>query len=148
MSQSTGTLQDSKTTLAPGRKRASLTGTLYRGNTGMWSWVFHRISGVAIYFFLLVHVLDASLLIVAPEAYTSVIGTYKQPIMGIGEMFLVALVLFHALNGLRIIAIDFWSVGTKHHKALFTGVIVLWAILFLAFAIRHVPNVLHEFGWI
>jgi succinate dehydrogenase / fumarate reductase, cytochrome b subunit len=34
------------------------TGTLYRGKTGMWSWVLHRITGVAIFFFLLVHTLN------------------------------------------------------------------------------------------
>jgi succinate dehydrogenase / fumarate reductase cytochrome b subunit len=27
-------------------------GTLYRGREGMWSWVLHRITGVAIFFFL------------------------------------------------------------------------------------------------
>ena len=64
-------------------------GTLYRGNEGMWSWVLHRITGVAIFFFLLVHVLDTALIRVSPEAYNAVIGTYKNPIMGIGEVALV-----------------------------------------------------------
>ena len=43
-------------------------GTLYRGKVGMWSWVLHRITGVAIFFFLLVHVLDTSLVRLSPEA--------------------------------------------------------------------------------
>ena len=43
-------------------------GTLYRGREGMWSWVAHRITGVLIFFFLLVHVLDTSLVRVSPEA--------------------------------------------------------------------------------
>ena len=51
-------------------------GTLYRGREGMWSWVGHRITGVVIFFFLLVHVLDTSLVRVSPEAYTAVIGAY------------------------------------------------------------------------
>ena len=62
-------------------------GTLYRGNEGMWSWVLHRITGVAIFFFLLVHVLDTALIRLSPEAYDAVIGTYKNPIMGIGEVW-------------------------------------------------------------
>jgi succinate dehydrogenase / fumarate reductase cytochrome b subunit len=37
----------------------------------MWSWVLHRITGVAIFFFLLVHILDTSLLRVSPEAYNA-----------------------------------------------------------------------------
>ena len=49
-------------------------GTLYRGREGMWSWVLHRITGVAIFFFLLVHILDTALIRVSPEAYDAVIG--------------------------------------------------------------------------
>ena len=55
----------------------------------MWSWVLHRITGVAIFFFLLVHVLDTALIRVSPEAYNAVIGTYKNPIMALGEVVLV-----------------------------------------------------------
>ena len=51
------------------------TGTLYRGKTGMWSWVLHRITGVAIFFFLLVHTLDTSLVRLSPEDYNLVIAT-------------------------------------------------------------------------
>ena len=84
-------------------------GTLYRGREGMWSWVLHRITGVAIFFFLLVHVLDTSLVRVSPEAYNAVIGTYQTPIMGLGEVALVGAIVFHAFNGLRIILVDFWA---------------------------------------
>ena len=56
-------------------------GTLYRGREGMWSWVLHRITGVAIFFFLLVHILDTALVRVSPEAYNAVIGTYQTPIL-------------------------------------------------------------------
>lgn len=45
-------------------------GTLYRGQYGMWSWVAHRITGVAIFFFLLVHVLDTALVRVSPRRTT------------------------------------------------------------------------------
>src|SRR6188474_318121 len=88
-------------------------GTVYRGREGMWSWVLHRITGVAIYFFLLVHILDTALVRVSPEAYNAVIGTYKNPIMGLGEVALVGAVAYHAYNGLRIILVDFWSQGAR-----------------------------------
>lgn len=119
-------------------------GTLYRGRVGMWSWVLHRITGVGIFFFLLVHILDTSLIRVSPSAYNAVIGTYKTPIMGLGETALVAAITFHALNGLRIILIDFWSFGTKHQKLMFWIVIVLWVIIMLGFAPRHLINVFSE----
>lgn len=118
-------------------------GTLYRGREGMWGWVLHRITGVGIFFFLLVHILDTALVRVSPEAYNAVIGTYKTPIMGLGEAALVAAIGFHALNGLRIILIDFWSFGTRHQRALFWVVIVLWVLLLAGFLPRHL---MHVFG--
>ena len=125
----------------PAPKRPA--GTLYRGREGMWSWVLHRITGTAIFFFLLVHILDTSLVRLDADAYTNVIATYKTPIMGLGELALVAAIGLHALNGLRIIAIDFTNWGTKYQRALFWIVIVLWVLLMLGFAPRHL---MHVFG--
>jgi succinate dehydrogenase / fumarate reductase cytochrome b subunit len=140
--QSTGTLGAGDSG-APTIKSPRLVGTLYRGQEGMWSWVLHRITGVAIYFFLLVHVLDTSLVRLSPEAYNAVIGAYKTPIMGLGEIALVGAIGYHALNGLRIILVDFWSKGTKYQKQLFWGVIVLWVILMAGFVPR---QLMHIFG--
>ena len=116
-------------------------GTLYRGREGMWSWVLHRITGVAIFFFLLVHILDTALVRVSPEAYNAVIGTYQTPIMGLGEVALVGAIVFHAFNGLRIILVDFWSWATRNQKVLFYVVVALWVITMLAFTPRHLINV-------
>jgi succinate dehydrogenase / fumarate reductase, cytochrome b subunit len=118
-------------------------GTLYRGREGMWSWVLHRITGVAIFFFLLVHILDTALIRISPDAYDIVIGTYKTPIMGLGEAALVAAIGLHALNGLRIILIDFWSKGAKYQRSMFWIVIVLWVLLLIGFLPRHL---MHVFG--
>ena len=107
----------------------------------MWSWVLHRITGVAIFFFLLVHVLDTALIRVAPEAYDAVIGTYKNPIMGIGELGLVAAVLFHAFNGIRIILVDFLAKGTRYQRVMLWIVVGLTVVLLAGFAPRHLMNV-------
>ena len=116
-------------------------GTLYRGKVGMWSWVLHRITGVAIFFFLLVHVLDTSLVRLSPEAYDAVIATYKTPIIGLAELGLVAAILFHAFNGIRIILIDFWSKGSKYQNAMFWVVVAIAFVIFAIFTPRHLGNV-------
>jgi succinate dehydrogenase / fumarate reductase cytochrome b subunit len=140
---STG-LTETPTADTPEPTRSRPGGTLYRGREGMWSWVLHRITGVAIFFFLLVHILDSVVLGVSPQAYNAVIGTYKNPIMGIGELGLVAAICFHALNGIRIILIDFWSKGAKHQRVMFWIVIVVWIVLMLGFAPVQLHNVFTE----
>lgn len=119
----------------------SATGTLYRGREGMWSWVAHRISGVLIFLFLFAHVLDTALVRVSPEAYNDIMETYKNPIVGLGEAGLVAAVIFHALNGLRIVAVDFWSRGPRLQRQMFWAVVVGFVVLFAPFAIRHLSIV-------
>lgn len=112
-------------------------GTLYRGREGMWSWVGHRVTGVVIFLFLLVHVLDTSLVRVSPGAYDAIMATYKNPLMALGETALVAAIVFHAFNGLRLILVDFWKSGTKYHRQMLWGVLALWVITMAAFSIRH-----------
>ena len=116
-------------------------GTLYRGKVGMWSWVLHRSTGVASFFFLLVHVLDTALVRLSPEAYNAVINTYKTPLIGVAELGLVAAILYHALNGLRVILIDFWRKGVKYQNVMFWIVIAIALIAFLGFAPRHLSHV-------
>jgi succinate dehydrogenase / fumarate reductase cytochrome b subunit len=95
----------------------------------MWTWVAHRITGVAVFFFLLVHVLDTALVRVSPNAYDEVIATYKTPIVNLMEVGLVGAVLFHALNGIRIILVDFWSKGPRLQRQMTWAIMAIWLVL-------------------
>ncbi|MEJ6537507.1 MAG: succinate dehydrogenase, cytochrome b556 subunit [Mycobacterium sp.] len=103
--------------------------TFYRGDPGMWSWVLHRITGATIFFFLFVHVLDTALVRVSPEAYNAVVETYKTPIIGLMEIGLVASVLYHALNGVRVILVDFWGQGPRYQRQMLWGVAAIWLLV-------------------
>src|SRR6266567_3267316 len=109
--------------------RSGKKGTLYRGREGMWSWVAHRITGVLIFFFLFAHVLDTALLRVSKSSYDTVIGSYKNPITNFLEYGLTAAIVFHAFNGLRIIAVDFWAKGPRYQKRMLWIVVGVWAAL-------------------
>jgi len=104
-------------------------GTLYRGREGMWTWVLHRVSGVAILFYLFAHVADQALLVVSPEACNRVIATYRNPFVGLLEIGLAVLIIFHALNGLRIILFDFWSKGVARQRQMLYVQTVLFLLL-------------------
>ncbi len=115
-------------------------GTLYRGREGMWSWVAHRVTGVLIFFFLLAHVLDTALVRVSPESYNRIMDTYKTPLVNLMEVGLVGAVLFHALNGLRVMAIDFWEKGTRYQKQMTYAVLTVFVAVMVPgtyFMIEH-----------
>ena len=115
-------------------------GTLYRGREGMWSWVAHRVTGVLIFFFLFAHVLDTALVRVSPNSYDRVIDTYKTPIVNLMELGLVGAVLYHSLNGLRVMAIDFWEKGPRFQKQMtyaVVGVLVVVMIPGTYFILKH-----------
>ena len=103
--------------------------TLYRGDPGMWSWVLHRITGATVFFFLFVHVLDTALVRVSPQAYNEVVATYKTPIIGLMEIGLVAALLYHALNGVRVILVDFWWQGPRYQRQMLWAVASVWLIV-------------------
>ena len=114
------------------------TRSLYLGDPGMWSWVAHRITGVTVFFFLFVHVLDTALVRVSPHTYNSVVETYKNPLVALMELGLVASVLFHGLNGVRVMLVDFWSEGPRRQKLMLWIVLALWLVLMVPAAGRQI----------
>ncbi|MDQ0377407.1 succinate dehydrogenase, cytochrome b556 subunit [Amycolatopsis thermophila] len=136
MSTTASTAADQTAAEASDRAGASRrSGTFYRGDPGMWSWVLHRITGVLTFFFLFVHVLDTALVRVSPDTYNEVIETYKTPLVNLMEVGLVGAVLFHALNGIRVMLVDFWSKGTKYQKHMLWTIAVIWVVVMIPGAI-------------
>jgi succinate dehydrogenase / fumarate reductase cytochrome b subunit len=58
-------------------------------------------------------------IVLGPEHYNRIIQLYRVPFFRVMEVGLFACVLFHALNGVRIILIDFWTGLTRFHRQLF-----------------------------
>ncbi|MDA8238683.1 MAG: succinate dehydrogenase, cytochrome b556 subunit [Chloroflexi bacterium] len=99
----------------------------YRGGEGMLAWAFHRISGVAVWLFILLHVLDIWLAGANPPLYDEVLRLYASPLGRVGETLLGAALLYHALNGLRIIVMDFWPATTVYHRQMWYAA---WVVFF------------------
>ena len=88
----------------------------YRGSEGMLAWAFHRISGIAIWLFVLLHVLDIYLAGDNPNVYDDILKFYASTPGRILEILLGAALLYHGLNGIRILLMDFWPRLTAYHK--------------------------------
>jgi succinate dehydrogenase / fumarate reductase, cytochrome b subunit len=116
----------------------------YRGGLSMWAWVAQRVSGMLIYVFLLVHLADNLMLRVSPQTYNSVIESYKSLVVGIGEIGLVAAILGHAINGIRIVLVDLWGKGVARQRQMLWGVLALWVVLMAPFTVVHIVQYLHH----
>jgi succinate dehydrogenase / fumarate reductase cytochrome b subunit len=118
----------------------------YRGKIGQWSWVFHRLSGLGILLFVYLHVIDTSWAAFYPESYAQAIREYQSPIFTLGEFGLVAAVVYHAINGYRIIYLDFrpqlWHLQQKAAQIVF----VITALILIPVFILMFGHVLDFYG--
>ena len=107
-------------------KRRADVGTLYKGSPGQWSWLAHRITGLAVTLFLFAHVVDTAVVGWGPEAYNRVTEVYHNWVVRVLELGLVAAVLYHAINGLKIMVFDFWPSTARYMKPISTASTVLF----------------------
>lgn len=107
---------------------------MYRGQSGQWSWLLHRITGLGVLLFLLVHIVDITLIGFGPTIYNDAIAIFSTPIIRVISLALIASLLFHAFNGIRIILIDFWPAGYKYQQAMFYIVLAVTILSFVPMA--------------
>ncbi len=128
----------------------TLTETLrYRGAIGQWSWVLHRLTGIGVVFFLTLHVIDTSWSVFYPQLYVEAIATYQTPLFTLGEFGLVFAVVYHALNGIRIVVFDYRPRWWKYQQRAALIVLALTVIILLPTFILmfgHVLNFYNEDG--
>lgn len=102
----------------------------YRGKWGHWSWIAHRVSGLAVLLFLLIHVWDTANATFWPDAYSYTVEIFKWFPFSVGEIGLMAAVLYHAFNGIRITVLDFKLEWWKYQNQ---SSVVMWVIFFITF---------------
>ena len=113
----------------------------YRYFTGSFAFVLHRVSGVALIVYLFLHILSITKAGQAdPADYDVVMRRFQEPDFKIGEILLWAAVLFHGINGIRILLVDFVLERSHSHKLMFWGFTVLILVLLVAGSI---PLLLH-----
>ena len=116
---------------------------MYRGREGQWAFVFHRMSGVALALFLLLHVVDISLIMFGPDGpFNAFLVFYHNWPFRVGLILVIAGVVYHGLNGLRIILMDFTSWGVRYQKPMWYGVLGLTGLIGIPVLWKIVPEIL------
>ena len=103
-------------------------GSVYRGRSGQWAFVTHRITGFLVFFFLLLHIVDVAL-VARPDLYDEVHELYGNVLLRLFEVGLLFGLVFHSLNGLRVVMLDFFPGAIRNEKRVLTGVVALTVVL-------------------
>jgi succinate dehydrogenase / fumarate reductase cytochrome b subunit len=95
----------------------------YRVSWTQLAWFGHRASGLGVLLFLFLHIVETSTVLLGPEVYDFTQTFYANLPAKIGEVLLMAALVYHSLNGLRVIVMDFWPASTIYYRPLTYGVI-------------------------
>ena len=104
---------------------------MYKGQSGMLAWLFHRVTGLGVLLFLLIHIVDISLLGFGPKIYNQGIALFGTPIVRIISLALIGAVFYHAFNGIRIMLIDFVPQAARYQRSMFWAVMTLTIACFI-----------------
>ncbi|MCF8142287.1 MAG: succinate dehydrogenase, cytochrome b556 subunit [Deltaproteobacteria bacterium] len=104
--------------------------------TGMWAWVLHRITGLGLVFYILLHTgLMGTSLLAGKENFDSTLSILMgHPVFESLDILLLGTVLYHGLNGIRILLFDIGiGVRVQTQKNLFWIFMGVGAILWFWF---------------
>ena len=104
---------------------------------GWLAFALNRLTGHILVLYLVLHLVVLSQLLDGPEGWDRLLGLFGSRPFLVGDVLLIAAVVFHGLNGLRLAALTF-GIGARHTTALIVAVLVVsaglsvfagWAIL-------------------
>lgn len=96
----------------------------------MLAWVLHRVSGLALSAYLLLHIYDLRAAQRGAASFDEAMAVFRTPFWKVMDLLLLAAVAYHTLNGIRLLAFDAgW--GIRNQRQLFW--IALGATLVILF---------------
>ena len=101
----------------------------YHKFAGSWAWVLHRVTGLVLTGYIMLHIFALMSLQKGKAAFDSEMVLFRTPIFLFLEWFLFAFLLFHALNGIRIVLVDL-AEGARYHRQLYYAVVIIGLVLF------------------
>jgi succinate dehydrogenase / fumarate reductase cytochrome b subunit len=121
-------------------------GLQYRGRSGQWPWIFHRVSGLLTVAFIIAHVLDSTLITFFPRQYEKTVRLFKSPPAALGEIVVIGAVLYHAVNGLRVTVLDYKPEWWQHQNKATRVVQEVFVLLYVPIVVRMLIGLVRNLG--
>ena len=133
------------------KTKYNLAGTLgwfgnIRYNIERYTYLLHRITGIGLVAFLLLHIYITGFRMYGESVYESIHGLLNNPYADAGMVIVLAAILFHGVNGLRLILNEYgFLLGrpkrpiypyrkvlkTSKPRGLLIGMLIIGILLFL-----------------
>jgi len=97
---------------------------------GMLSFLLQRLTGLGLVAYLILHIFSLSSALGGEQKFRDSLSMYNSPLFHVLEWALLAAVVFHMFNGLRIVAVDWFGV-TRYQRMLFWVAIAASAVVVL-----------------
>ncbi len=92
---------------------------------GMWSWLFQRITAVLLIVCLTIHLIFTHILSIGELSYENVANRLAHGTLTAVDIILLMAAIYHALNGLRMVLLDYWLTSRVRARAV---TYALWAV--------------------
>jgi succinate dehydrogenase / fumarate reductase cytochrome b subunit len=100
-------------------------------STGFISFVLRRFTGVALVLYLFTHMWVIGSVNSGPEAFDARLNLVQSPLFKFLEIALLAAVVYHALDGIRLLIVHYFDV-TEYRKSLFYAIFAVSVLLVIA----------------
>lgn len=100
--------------------------------TGMWAWVGHRLTGLVLVAYVFLHLSFISTASMAEGGadFDALMETTSQPLFVAMDFLLVVVVIYHAMNGFRVVLFDL-GIGIRRQKLVFWITMAVAAVLII-----------------
>jgi succinate dehydrogenase / fumarate reductase cytochrome b subunit len=99
---------------------------------GMWAWILHKFTGWVLIGYLFTHIAVLSTATTGATAYTDTIqGLESLLVVRVMEVGLLAVAVFHILNGVRLLFVDL-GLGLEQQDKSFYASLVVTGVIVLA----------------
>lgn len=116
----------------------------YRLHSGYIAWILHRLTGLALALYLFMHIWVIHHISQGKEAFNQVMAVVQSPLFHILEIGLLACVAYHAVNGIRVVLIDYGPAAERGpHVGWAWGALIITAVVTVAGGIPMLRLALH-----
>jgi len=99
-------------------------------SAGMWAWIFHKFTGWVLVGYLFTHIAVLSTAIQGKDLYNGTLGGLEALlVVRFLEVGLLAVAVFHILNGLRLLFVDLGVGLEAQDKSFYASMVLTGAIV-------------------